>query len=107
FVVPVSVTLPGFCPGAGLPPGLVQVTVGMPDPVRVIVTSWLPSPTRVPQVVKVRLEFLVKVGVPLKCTLEALATDANTSSIKKESTIVAVRRIGFLSFVNGLTTCVG
>src|SRR5437870_9007097 len=50
LVVPVSVTLPGFCPGDWLPPGLVHVTVGMPDAVRVIVTSPLPSPTRVAHV---------------------------------------------------------
>jgi len=102
LVVPDRLSLPGFCPGAWLPPGLVQVTLGTPDPVSVMVRSWLPSPTRVAHVVNVR-PLSVNVGVPLKCTLAALATDANISSSRRERIVVAVRRIGFLSFVNDLT----
>src|SRR5262249_21409072 len=37
--VPVSVILPGFCPGAGLVPWFVQVTEGVPVAERVMSTS--------------------------------------------------------------------
>src|SRR5262245_60053928 len=51
--VPVPVTCPGFCPGAALPPALVQITEGVPVADRVMRMSPLPSPARVPMAVSV------------------------------------------------------
>jgi ketosteroid isomerase-like protein len=51
---PVSVTWAGFWPGACVPPLFVQVALGVPVAVNVIVTSPLPSPARAPLALSVR-----------------------------------------------------
>src|SRR5215208_1682051 len=86
--VPVRVTDPGFCPGASLPPGLVQVTVGVPVAVRVTVRSSFPSPASAPVEDSVR-PLSVKVGSPpLKWTFAALATAAVTATSSSDSTAI-------------------
>src|SRR5262245_12195189 len=69
--VPVTVILPGFCPGAWLLPWLVQVTVGVAVAERVMRMSPFPRPARSPAAVNVR-PLSVNVGdLGLKWTLAA------------------------------------
>ena len=70
--VPVTVTLPGFCPGAWLPlPGFEQVEVGVAVAERVTRISPFPRPARSPAAVSVR-PLSVNVGdLGLKWTLAA------------------------------------
>src|SRR5215208_7765667 len=86
--VPVRVTDPGFCPGASLPPGLVQVTVGVPVAVKVTVKSSFPSPASAPVELSVR-PLSVKVGSPpLKWTLAAAATAAVSATTMRDNTAI-------------------
>src|SRR5262245_5279483 len=61
--VPVTVTAPGFCPGAWLPPWFVQVVVGSALAERVMSTSPFPRPASSPEAVSVR-PLSVNVGLP-------------------------------------------
>jgi hypothetical protein len=56
-----------------LPPGLVQVVVGVPVAVRVMLTSPFPRPAKLPAAVIV-VPLSVNVGPRLKCTFAATAT---------------------------------
>src|SRR5215208_7540960 len=87
--VPVRVTSPGFCPGASLPPGLVQVTVGVPVAVSWTVMSSLPRPESEPEEDNVRPSS-VKVGFALpglKFTA-ALATAAVMATSSSDTTAI-------------------
>src|ERR671911_337358 len=87
--VPVRVTDPGFCPGASLPPGLVQVVVGVPAAVRVTVMFSLPRPESAPEEDNVR-PLSVKVGSALpglKFTA-ALATAAVIATSSSDTTAI-------------------
>src|SRR5215203_4007712 len=64
---PKVVTCPGFWPGAGLLPWLVQVTAGVPVPLTTINVSKFPSPARLPVVVRV-----VLLGLSTNWTLRGL-----------------------------------
>src|SRR5262245_39533698 len=69
--VPVTLICPGFCPGAALPPWLVQVTVGVAVAERVMSMSPLPSPARSPEAVRVRPLSVNFGDLGLKWTLAA------------------------------------
>ncbi len=94
---PLTVIGAGFCPGAWLPPWLVQFEVTSAVAVRVTSTSPFPSPDSAPAALSVR-PLSVKLGFafapPFKWTLEAKATEAvrlaTTNSVRRT---ITTRRI--------------
>src|SRR5215212_9680729 len=91
--LPVTVTSPGFWPGAWVPPWLVHVVVGSAVAVSVIRTSPLPRPASEPLAFNTR-PWSAKTGDPfLKCTLTACATDAVSASATSAETTIDVRLI--------------
>ena len=87
---PVTSTDPGFCPGASLPPGLVQVTSGTP-----LASSWtnvlkLPSPERAPLALSVVDVGWLNVGefLPLKLTAAHAGTAARAVTMRDNTAII-------------------
>src|SRR5205814_10504075 len=93
-----------FCPGAVFPPGLAQVKVAKPPPLRANVTSPPPSPASVPPehvTVSVAVPVVLNVqdGAPpfLKCALVAIAAEAVMPTVSRTITAIIVRLIPFPS----------
>src|SRR5215213_11884040 len=90
---PETSTDPGFCPGASLPPGLVQVTSGT-----TLASSWtnvlkLPRPARAPDALSVVGVGWLNVGLfwPLKCGLAAIAgTAVRAATMRPNTTIIPI-----------------
>src|SRR6266511_2111238 len=93
----------GFCPGAALPPGLVQVLL-IVVPVQSILTTRSPLPSPVMAALRVSvLPLSVSVGSPpcLNAGFAAAAVDARRSSAATTVPAIPNRRIVFSYFVRG------
>src|SRR6266566_6821482 len=91
----------GFCPGATLPPGLVQVLL-MVVPFQSMATSRFPLPSPVITECRVRVEPLsVRVGSPpcLNAGLDPKATEAKTREATTAAPSADSRRMVFSFFV--------